>query len=216
LGTKGLSALQKDFLHAFFRREGRFFLTGGGALAGFHLGHRETDDLDLFTTEDAIQDGVATVRAVARDMGAETEPIHTTPDFRRILLRRGQEAVVIDLAREFVFQMVSDKPVLNGIRVDPPEEILANKLCALPSRSEIRDLVDVRALETAGYRVEDVWAAAEAKDRGLTPAQLAWVLSQIEMGDNVALPAGASPADLRQYLADLIKRLSSAAFPSRN
>ncbi|MEZ4320700.1 MAG: hypothetical protein R3F61_24680 [Myxococcota bacterium] len=25
-------------------------LTGGGALAGFHLGHRETRDLDLFWT----------------------------------------------------------------------------------------------------------------------------------------------------------------------
>ena len=216
MGTKCLSALQEDFLHAFFRREGRFFLTGGGALAGFHLGHRETHDLDLFTIEDAILDGVQTVNAVARDMGAEVEPIHTTPDFRRILVRRGSEAVVIDLAREFVFQMVSDKPSVNGIRVDPPQEILANKLCALLSRSEIRDLVDVRALEKAGYPIEDVWAAATVKDRSLTAAQLAWVLSQIELGDDVALPSGVSPAELRRYLADLIKRLTSSAFPSSN
>jgi aryl-alcohol dehydrogenase-like predicted oxidoreductase len=108
-----------------------------------------------------------------------------------------------------------EKPVISGIRVDVPQEILANKLCALLSRSEIRDLVDVRALEAAGYRIEDVWQAAQAKDRGLTPAQLAWVLSQIEVGDHLALPGGGSPADLRQYLADLIKRLTSAAFPSR-
>jgi hypothetical protein len=177
-----LSALQEGFLEAFFKREDRFFLTGGGALAGFYLGHRETHDLDLFTIEDAIQEGVATVSAVAREIGAEIEPIHTTPGFRRMLLRRGPEAVVIDLAREFVFQMVSDKPSINGIRVDPPEEILANKLCALLSRPEIRDLVDVHALEKAGYPIEDVWAAAQAKDRGLTPAQLAWVLSKIEIG----------------------------------
>jgi aryl-alcohol dehydrogenase-like predicted oxidoreductase len=83
-------------------------------------------------------------------------------------------------------------------------------------RRLLPDLVDVRALEAAGYRIGDSWRAAEAKDRGLTPAQLAWVLSQIEMGDDVALPAGVSAADLRQYLADLIKRLTSAAFPSRN
>jgi len=142
--------------------------------------------------------------------------------FWEFLLNRWNEeglvgnAIVIDLARDFVVQMVPDKPMISGIRVDAPQEILANKLCTLLSRSEIRDLVDVRALEAAGYRIEDVWAAAQAKDRGLTPAQLAWVLSQIEMGDDVALPAGASPADLRQYLADLIKRLTSAAFPSRN
>jgi hypothetical protein len=43
----------------------------------------------------------------------------------------------------------------------------------LLSRSEIRDLVDVRALEKAGYGLEDSIAAAAQKDAGLTPAQLA-------------------------------------------
>ena len=53
---------------------------------------------------------------------------------------------MIDLVRERVVQMVEEKPVIGGIRARPPEEILANKLCALLSRSEIRDLVDVREL----------------------------------------------------------------------
>ena len=48
-----LSALQAEVLRAFFARERDYFLTGGAALAGFHLGHRTTDDLDLFTTSDA-------------------------------------------------------------------------------------------------------------------------------------------------------------------
>jgi hypothetical protein len=74
--------------------------------------------------------------------------------------------------------------------------------------------VDVRALEKAGYPIEDVWAAAQAKDRELTPAQLAWALSQIEFGDEVSLPAGVSASELRRYLDDLIKRLASRAFPS--
>jgi hypothetical protein len=44
-----LSALQHDFVEAFFSEPSAFFLTGGGALAGYHLGHRFTDDLDLFS-----------------------------------------------------------------------------------------------------------------------------------------------------------------------
>jgi hypothetical protein len=44
-----LTALQAEVLGEFFRREQGFFLTGGAALAGFHLCHRETHDLDLFT-----------------------------------------------------------------------------------------------------------------------------------------------------------------------
>jgi hypothetical protein len=46
-----LSPLQRDVLDAFFERERGFFHTGGAALA-FHIGHRATDDLDLFTTEE--------------------------------------------------------------------------------------------------------------------------------------------------------------------
>lgn len=213
MASSKLSALQHEFLDAFFRREDRFFLTGGAALAGFHLGHRETHDLDLFTLSDALDEGFALVGEIARYLGASLESIQTAPDFRRLLLRRGSEAVVIDLVRERVAQMVPEKPVVSGIRVDPPEEILANKLCALLSRSEIRDLVDVRALEMAGYRVEDALPAAALKDTGLTPAQLSWVLSQIELGDDLIPPGGVSTEELRRYLADLIARLARLAFP---
>ena len=208
-----LSALQHDFLRAFFQREQRFFLTGGAALAGFHLGHRETHDLDLFTLEDAMTDGMAVTNEVGRELRGTLEAIQTSPDFRRVLLRRGGEAIVIDLVREYVAQALTEKPLFNGIRVDPPQEILANKLCTLLARSEIRDLVDVRALEMAGYRLEDALIAAAKKDRGLTPAQLGWVLSQIELGDDLIAPGGVSTEELRRYLRELIDRLAKQAFP---
>ncbi len=213
MANNQLSALQQDFLNAFFQREDRFFLTGGAALVGFHLGHRQTHDLDLFTLEDALTEGGAIAAEVARELGGSLEAIQTSPDFRRLLLRRREEAIVIDLARDYVAQVVSDKPRINGIRVDPPQEILANKLCALLSRSEIRDLVDVRALELADYRVEDALSAAASKDRGLTPAQLGWVLSQIELGPDLIPPGGVSTEELRRYLAELIARLTHQAFP---
>ena len=120
---------------------------------------------------------------------------------------------MIDLVRERVVQMVEEKPVIGGIRARPPEEILANKLCALLSRSEIRDLVDVRELERAGFRVEDALAVAALKDTGLTPAQLGWVLSQIKLGDDLTPPGGVSAEELRGYLTDLIIRLTRLAFP---
>ena len=91
-----------DFLIAFFQREHRFFLTGGAALVGFHLGHRETHDLDLFTLEDVMNEGFTVVQEVARQMNASLESLQTSPDFRRFLLRRGTDTVVIDLVRERV------------------------------------------------------------------------------------------------------------------
>lgn len=94
------------------------------------------------------------------------------------------------------------------------QEILANKLCTLLSRAEIRDLVDVRALEGAGYRVEDALGPASRKDGGLTAGQLAWVLSEVEIGED-AQPPGVSSRELKGYLDDLIHRLTRLALPSR-
>src|ERR1044071_3340373 len=48
-----LTALQREVLDAFFQRERGFFLTRGAAIVGFYLGHRTTDDLDLFTSQPA-------------------------------------------------------------------------------------------------------------------------------------------------------------------
>jgi nucleotidyltransferase AbiEii toxin of type IV toxin-antitoxin system len=97
--------------------------------------------------------------------------------------------------------------------VDPAEEIFANKLCALLGRSEIRDLVDVRALEGLGLSLAEALTAGQRKDGGLTPAQLAWVLSQVTIGDDAKLPGGAPPAELREYLRGLIDRLARLAHP---
>jgi predicted nucleotidyltransferase component of viral defense system len=160
LAKAGLSDLQKDFLREFFGRENRFYLTGGAALVGFYLGHRETFDLDLFTLENEIENGFAIVKDVAKQLNSSVEAIQTAPDFRRLLVKRGDEAVVVDLVREYVFQLETEKREISGIRIDSPEEILANKLCALLSRSEIRGLVDVRELENAGFKIEDALAVA--------------------------------------------------------
>ncbi len=90
---------------------------------------------------------------------------------------------------------------------------MANKLCALLSRSEIRDLVDVRELENAGFSLENALDVAAKKDKGLTPAQLAWVLNQIKFGDDSQPPGNISVAELRDYLQDLIVRLTRLALP---
>jgi hypothetical protein len=208
-----LGALQRDLLDAFFRHESRFHLTGGAALGGYYLGHRETADLDLFTRTASIDEGEAALVAAANDLGASIEKVQTAPDFRRRLVRRGAESVVVDLALDSGEEGPHPKRQFGAVRVDPPEEILANKLCALLSRAELRDLVDVLALERAGFRVEDAVPLASRKDAGLTAGQLGWVLSQISIGDDAAIPGGLAPTDLRSFLAGLIARLARLSFP---
>ena len=208
-----LDSFQTELLAKFFARESSYFLTGGAALAGFYLGHRKTDDLDLFTLNDEIQLGFEILRLVGKEIGAKIEPIQTAPDFRRVLVSRAEDAVVVDLVREYVYQVDENKRVINGIRVDSPEEIFANKLATLLSRSEIRDLVDIYELEKSGFALEPALEVAAKKDGGLSAGQLAWVLASIKLADSAELPGDVSVDEMREYLKDLVLRLQQIAVP---
>lgn len=210
-----LTPLQEELLQAFFEQEAGFFLTGGAALVGFHLGHRHTDDLDLFTMdEEAFERGSFALQAAADATGARLTLRQQAPGFRRYVAERPDDAVVVDLVLERVPQMFGDKESRGRIVIDSPREILANKLTALVSRAEERDLIDVMVLERAGYPVEDALPAALAKDGACTPATLSWVLSQITIPSAARLPGGVAAAELRSYLDDLIRRLRRAAAPT--
>lgn len=207
-----LSALQRDFLRAFGTRPSAFFLAGGAVLAGWVLGHRRTDDLALFTTDDApMGDADRLARGIAAEIGATAESTQTSPDFRRYALRHGAESIMVDFIRERVPQLHA-KVVRDGITMDPVEEILANKICALLGRAEVRDVVDLYCLEAAGFPVERFLADAQRKDAGVTPAALAWVLSELVVPDG--LPGDVSAAALRAFVRDLEIRLRRLSIPA--
>lgn len=216
MGFSKLSPFQQEVLNALFSREQGFFLTGGAALAEYHLGHRTTDDLDLFTgDENAFERSRHVIAAVAQDLGAQLDVRQDAPGFRRYALTRGDAAVVVDAVLDRVQQRIPTKPRIGAVFVDPPEEILANKLTAVVGRMEERDLVDILFLEKAGYRVEDALPSALAKDGGCTPATLAWLLSEMRIPDGVKLPAEVQSAELRSFVDDLVIRLRRAAHPSQ-
>jgi aryl-alcohol dehydrogenase-like predicted oxidoreductase len=68
--------------------------------------------------------------------------------------------------------------------------------------------------ENAGFDLEEAVAAAVKKDGGLTAGQLAWVLSEVEIGDDAFIPGGMSTAQLRKYLKSLERRLARWAYPA--
>ncbi len=210
----GLDSFQQEILTAFFERQPGFFLTGGAALVGFHLRHRTTLDLDLFTNEDLMDEGEQALVEIARARNIDVERLRTSSDFRRFLLKRGTESLVVDLARDLTPQIDKEKIEIHGIRIDSTREIMANKLCTLLSRAELRDLVDVRALDREGLSIEEHLPLAAKKDAGLTAAQLAWVLSQIEIGDDATPPGGVSATELQSFIKSLVRRLTAMAYPN--
>jgi len=209
--NSGLSELQRQFLQAFSGRSSAFFLTGGAVLAGWVLAHRRTDDLDLFTIDGQAMAGADRLpRATAADIGASVESVQSSPDFKRYLLRAGAESVIVALVRERVAQL-HPKVVRDGVLTDSVEEIVANKICAVVGRSEIRDLVDLYFLDRSGFHVENFLGEAARKDAGVTAATLAWILSNISLPDSLAV--GVDPTELRNFVRDLEARMRRLALP---
>ncbi len=212
-----LTPFEQGFLRRFFASVRGFYLGGGGAL-GIHLGHRRSIDLDLFTPEEvAFQAAVASLPAVAGAVGGRVEILTDAPAFRRVLLTgREGDTVRVDLVWDASPRTASPPVEVAGMWLDPPQEILVNKICTILGRSELRDLVDLLFLERAGYRALDALDAARRKDPGLTPAQLAWAITQVRLD---RLPEGmlvpVSIEELRAFAARLVDGLERLAFPGR-
>lgn len=98
---------------------------------------------------------------------------------------------------------------LHGIRLSAVEEIVANKICALLGRWEVRDLIDLLALEREGFRVENHLDDAAKKDGGVTAATLAWVLSSLQIPEK--LPEGFDQPTLEAFRSELERRMRAVA-----
>jgi hypothetical protein len=207
----GLVPFQEDVLEAFFAREKDFFLTGSSALAGYHIHHRSTRSLKLCTLEDRVRDGEAALLEVAGDIGAKIQRLEAPEAFGKFLLRRGDDSLIVDIEQDLCPQVQPEKTKIGEIWVDRPKEITARLLCSLCSYFGLEELVDLRAVEIAGYTVEDHIEAAAHRDPNVTPEAIVTSLSDFEIGDDEVPPGDISAADLRSYLAVLILRLTSLA-----
>lgn len=211
--SPGLSPLQLAVLREFFAREHRYVLTGGGALVGFHLRHRTSDDLDLFTKPPCdLEDGKRALAAAAAAVGGTIESVKTYPDFHRALIRRGAESVLVDLVVDRAPDVDAPESVAGGVRIHSLREIAANKVCALLGRGEVRDLVDLHLILRRGLDLGAILADAERKDGGVAPATLAWLLDGLRIRPDASVPA-VTAAELEAFRVDLVRRLRRLDLP---
>ncbi|MBN2493086.1 MAG: nucleotidyl transferase AbiEii/AbiGii toxin family protein [Deltaproteobacteria bacterium] len=185
MASNRLTELQLAVLRALADIRPQYTLVGGAALAGFHLGHRETRDLDLFWRgRDRLGDLTALVERELAAAGFEIQRLQSAPAFSRLRVARSDEVVVVDLAAEPGEAVHPDAEAdLGGVQilVASAQEILADKLCSLLGRAEIRDLQDVIALLAAGRDLRLALRDAPRKDGGFSPLTLAWVLRGLDV-----------------------------------
>jgi len=197
-----LDPLQVRVLGLLAGLEPRWTLTGGGAL-GIRCGYRSTRDLDLFwhglSTLDSLPEFV---RSRLEAAGLSVERIQSSPAFVRLQASDSSQArLIIDLVASPI-ETASEPQELelagHVLLVDTEHEILANKLGALLSRSELRDLWDVMELVDRGGDLERALDDAAKKDGGFSQLTLAWLLEQFDVE---------AIAELTPLEGDLVERL---------
>lgn len=206
-----LTSLQLAVLERFFDVDlgKQFFLTGGTALGAFHLYHRHSVDLDLFTLDDlALHEAGRLLPRLAADLGCRIGQARTTEHFRRFLFEpESGPSLQVDLIRDFGPQYGWHR-TFDGIVVDSVENIAVNKLVTLQGRTEAKDFVDLYFILRAGYDLGNLLAQAQEKDVGLHPFYMAGSLLQVR--HLTLLPTTTPPltlAGLQVYISSLADRL---------
>ena len=118
-----------------------FYLTGGTALAAFHLQHRVSEDLDLFTEEPV---GIEEILAFLRSLPAFGKIEYHHKFDRRIFVLQCSTTKILNV--EFTLYPFPRCDVglsVEGVYIDSLTDILANKLVAMTDRRDAKDYVDL-------------------------------------------------------------------------
>jgi hypothetical protein len=158
-----------------------FALAGGYAIQAHGFLSRMSADVDLFASSRTEFDFVQAVDAVIaayRHEGLDVTAEVRTMTFARLGIASGTAAARVELGvdwREHEPVLLAIGPVLHA------DDAVANKVCALFGRAEVRDYIDVDAILASGrYTEDDLVSLAAGHDPGFDRSWFADALSAID------------------------------------
>lgn len=208
-GDTILSPGQKQLLAGFSRSPlaKSFYLTGGTALAAFHLGHRVSDDLDFFTDADVP---VEAVLEFLRGLGMGIPQYQHLFDRRVFLLPAAPQGPLKVEFTRYPFPRCESGSDAGGIAIDSLRDILANKLLALTERSEPKDFVDLYCgLHAPGApAIDGLVEDAERKFgvRGVSHMLRARFLGPVPSLGGLEMRTKLDPAEVRSFFNETARR----------
>jgi nucleotidyltransferase AbiEii toxin of type IV toxin-antitoxin system len=187
-------------------------LGGGVALAGGHLAHRLSGDLDLFVHDPAAHRRTCRhVEDVVAAVGGTLAVVQDAGSFWRARVVLGAVSTEIDVVHESLPDLAEPPLPIDGVVLESIIDLRASKLTCLLSRSEPRDLVDVLFLQRAGFDPEADLPLALQKDAGIDPATLAWLLTSFPVAPLPRMLLPLTTDELRAYRDDLAERFRRLA-----
>lgn len=163
-----LSEIQNKFLSLFDKELTlckRFYLTGGTALAEFHLRHRYSEDLDFFCEEEfsllPIQGFIKKTEKALHAQKVEYQNFLGLHTF--IFYLTVNEKLKVDF-NYYPFPRIEKGSKFKNITVDSAYDIAVNKVHTIAMQPRARDYIDIYfLLKEKGYSLGDLLMKAKAK-----------------------------------------------------
>lgn len=138
-----LYRLQDIVLDVVFLLENNFYLTGGTALHRFYYGLRYSDDLDFFTSSDALfADSINEILDAFEIKNIKYKRVVQTKDFQRVIC---EGILQVDFVNDRVYRYGKSE-LFGKYRIDNKINIPTNKPGAIIDRDEEKDIFDLVAI----------------------------------------------------------------------
>jgi len=146
---------------------GSFYLTGGTALGRFYLNHRFSEDLDFFMNKsDTFHALIKNIEIVlVKQFSLLKDQSIIYEDFIRFYIEDVEGVLKVEFVNDIAYRCGVPNTYKYGF-IDTPLNILTNKLTALVSRDEPKDIFDVCVL-SQNYRFNWMEVFGEAKNKAI-------------------------------------------------
>jgi predicted nucleotidyltransferase component of viral defense system len=207
LNYTDIYALQDKVLTVIFSTETTFYLTGGTCLNRFYHNRRYSDDLDLFTNENALfRDDLRVLLDTLTSASLPYAIQVDTRDFVRLFI---EERLQIDLVNDRVYRYGKSIRSPLGIVLDNELNICANKLCAIIGRDDPKDMFDLYTIFKKGKIDWKTVITAAAKKCVLDPEVLEYRLSSfpVELLDLLAVVDPTTVSEMKQGYPRMVEHI---------
>ena len=212
----GLTARQKQLLDLAVQESyivSTFYLSGGTALSYWYLHHRQSDDLDFFSTIPFDYDRITRwFRKNEEEMGFDQIRFDEDYGFLKVDLHfPDKQRLLVDF-HHYSNTTLEQGMVWRGLRIDSLTDITVNKLHTISVRSRTRDFVDLYYIfGTKPQKLNTLIPLVSNKFKeSIDPIQLAKnFLKVIEYTDFPKMLIPFNKNDMYDFYEDLAKSLRS-------
>jgi hypothetical protein len=203
-------------LCADLRIEKFFFLTGGTALSVFYLGHRVSEDLDLFTLDASDLPDIGFW--IVRNWPNESAALRQSPGYLSVEIKGVRVDLVVDSLSERADRGRVVFESGRSVAVDTIGNIASNKLATLVSRIEPKDFIDFYFIRRTypEMRLGDIFEEARRKEAVFDdPPTAAFQLEEgfERLKDAMEKRTGAAPGEAKEKKGTPGREAEMTLFP---